>query len=287
MLDLSEDEQSALSCISIYCDIEVIRGGKASTVNMKKKSVVRGEWCKTSTTARLCSTKSTAAYNWLLANNTTYKELQDLHGKELSEASKNPKYTWFLPTSFLLLHLHGVEVAARPVLYARCSLADTDLKSRLTRLGHLQINQLPSIKSGFMRKYLSRCYHYTTDFLLLCLIYDVALARNLMQIVSIAEKKDMTADVAANHLHNFDSFWRQQQAILEDKCRQLDEMPSLFITIAPAEWNFPLHDPTLFCYRKSNRLSEAQGLMTLHFYQAFIDNVFLQLGPAMSLFVRY
>jgi hypothetical protein len=53
-----------------------------------------------------------------------------------------------------------------------------------------------------------------------------------------ARFEEMTADSVADHLHNFDSYWRLQQAILEDKCRQLDSLPTLFITIAPAEWKF-------------------------------------------------
>ena len=87
-----------------------------------------------------------------------------------------------------------------------------------------------------------------------------------MQLVSIAESKDLSADGLANHLHNFDSYWRHQQAILEDKCRQLGRLPTIFLTIAPAEWTFPLHAPTLSRYAKN--LSEAQGLLTLHIYQA-------------------
>jgi hypothetical protein len=147
-------------------------------------------------------------------------------------------------------------------------MADTDLRGRLGSLGHIEANQLASIKVSFMRKYLSRCYDYSKDFLLLCLIYDIALARNLTQLVTIAESKDLSPDGMAKHLHNFDSYWRQQQAILEDKCRQLDRLPTLFITIAPAEWTFPLHDPTLTCYSK--QLSDVQGYLTLHIYEANI-----------------
>ena len=145
-------------------------------------------------------------------------------------------------------------------------MGDTDLRGRLGSLGHIESNQLPSIKASFMRKYSSRCYDYSQDFLLLCLIYDIALARSLMQLVSIAESKDLSADGLANHLHNFDSYWRHQQSILEDKCRQLDRLPTLFITVAPAEWTFPLHEPTIACYRKN--LSDVQGHLTQHIYEA-------------------
>lgn len=266
MWRLSPDEQESLSCVAIYCDVDRKRGGRATTTNYKKLSVVRAEWRKSSTTSRLLTAKSVAAYKWLMSNNSTYKRFQEHHLQIIRENQTKDKPIWFIATSYLLLHLDGVEVAARPVLYARSSMGDTDLKGRLGSLGHIEGHQLPSIKTSFMRKYLSRCYDYSRDFLLLCLIYDIALARSLMQLVSIAESKDLSPDGLANHLHIFDSYWRQQQAILEDKCRQLDRLPTLFITIAPAEWTFPLHTPTLECYSKE--LSDVQGLLTLHIYEA-------------------
>ena len=270
MLECTDEEANSLACIAIFCDVEKVRGGKASTMNMKKKSVVRAEWVRTCTLSRLSSQRSKAAYRWLMKNNSTYLRYQEQHAQVLEEATTNPNHVWFIPTSFLLLHLEGVEVAARPLLYARASFGDSDIKGRLSRLGHLEANQLPSMRSSFMKKYLSRCFDYSRDFLLLCLLYDIALARSLMQIVSIAEKKDMSADAAADHLHNFDSYWRHQQAILEDRCRQLDRLPTLFITIAPAEWKFPLHEPTLAGYREEGKLSDAQGLLSLHFYEVLI-----------------
>lgn len=277
MLYYANDIQAALACIEIFCDYQTIRGGKASTVNLKKTSVVRAEWCKTSTASRLKDDVSRAAYSWLMANNETYKQFQNQHLGYLRRKKEDPTIKPFIQTSDLLLHLEGVEVAARPVLYARSSFGDTDIRSRLSALGHLKANQLPSIKTSFMKKYLSRCFDYSRDFVLLCLLYDIALARSLMSIVTIAEKKDMSADAVADHLHNFDSYWRLQQAILEDKCRQLDRLPTLFITIAPAEWKFPLHDPTLHAYKKAKKLSNAQGLLALHFHEVLHGTILLRL----------
>ena len=268
MWKLSPEEQKSLSCIEIHCDYKQERGGRASTVNYKKKSVVRADWIKSSTPARLQNSKATAAYKWLMSSNATYKRFQEQHSQILEGNKDKDNPVWFIATSYLLLHMDGVEVAARPVLYARSSMGDTDLRGRLGSLGHMESHQLASIKSSFMRKYLSRCYDYSKDFLLLCLIYDIALARNLMQLVSIAESKDLSPDGMANHLHNFDSYWRHQQAILEDKCRQLNRLPTLFVTVAPAEWTFPLHEPTLACYSK--QLSDLQGPLTLHIYEALI-----------------
>jgi hypothetical protein len=268
MLQMNAEDQACLALINIYCDYEDVRGGKATTTNKKKKSVVRGEWIKTPVSSRATTEKTKAAYNWLLTNNATYKRLHDLHLQHLKAHQEDPTLPWFIATSFLLLHMDGVEVAARPILYARWSYGDTDIKPRLMSLGHINDKQLPSIKTSFLRKYLSRCSDYANDFLLFCLLHDISLARSLMQLVSIAEKKDMTADAAAQHLHTFDSYWRLQQSILEDKCRQLDRLPNLFITVAPAEWKFPLHLPTLGGAKNERELSKVQGILTLHMHEA-------------------
>ena len=268
MLQLTMDDQQRLAMIDIYCDYADVRGGRATTTNKKKKSVVRGEWIKTPVSSRVNTEKTKAAYLWLLANNATYKRLHDLHLQHLKAHQEDQTTPWFIATSFLLLHMDGVEVAARPVLYARSSFGDTDIKPRLMSLGHINEKQLPSIKTSFLRKYLSRCADYANDYLLFCLLHDISLARSLMQLVSIAEKKDMTADAAAQHLHTFDSYWRLQQSILEDKCRQLDRLPNLFITVAPAEWKFPLHLPTLGGAKDAGELSKVQGILTLHMHEA-------------------
>ena len=54
-------------------------------------------------------------------------------------------------TAELLLRLKGVEVAARPWLYPWAEFADTDIKERLMKLGRVQQNQKPSLKTSWTR----------------------------------------------------------------------------------------------------------------------------------------
>ena len=269
MLALPEEDQDNLALLKLFCDIDAsVRGGKATTTNKKKKSVIRADWCRMPVSTRPLSVKAKAAFTWLLANNPTYNRLHNAHLEHLKAHQQDSSLPWFIPTSFLLLHLDGVEVAARPILYARSSFGDTDIKNRLSSLGHINDKQLPSIKTSFFRKSTCRILDYSTDFLLFCLLHDISLARSLMQLVTVAEKKDMTADAVAQHLHTFDSYWRLQQSILEDKCRQLDSLPNLFITVAPAEWKFPIHLPTLGSAKKHKELSKVQGQLTMHMHEA-------------------
>ena len=61
--------------------------------------------------------------------------------------------------------------------------------------------------------------------------------------------------------------------------------PNVFITIAPAEWLFPLFAPIFHGYKhpvehKHPRdLSEVQGLLTLHIYNVLSSVMALLLGP--------
>jgi hypothetical protein len=48
----------------------------------------------------------------------------------------------------------------------------------------------------------------------------------------------------------------------------LDRLPNLFITVAPAEWKFPLHLPTLGGAKDARELSNVQGILTLRMREA-------------------
>ena len=147
--------------------------------------------------------------------------------------------TWYIRTAELLLNSPGIEVAARPYLYPRAAFGDSDLRQRLTPLGHLSASNKPSMQASFMRKCLSRCGSYMLDFVLLCLVYDMVMARTISAVVNIAADKKQAPEVIADNQSSFDSYWRKEEDVLVDLCRQKG-LPSAFITIAPAEWRFPL-----------------------------------------------
>jgi hypothetical protein len=65
-----------------------------------------------------------------------------------------------IPTAELLLHMPGIEVAARPWLYPMALFGYTHLRVRLVGLGHISAAQKPSLKTSWLRKLLSRCASY-------------------------------------------------------------------------------------------------------------------------------
>eukprot|EP00973_Karenia_brevis_P050405 6995831-Karenia_brevis.AAC.1 len=87
-------------------------------------------------------------------------------------------------------------------------------------LGHLTQNQLPNVKSSWMRKLLSRCVAYEEDFELFSLLYDISLAKQISSVVHVAEAQKIAPEEAAGGMQNFDTFWHREQEKLEDMCRQ-------------------------------------------------------------------
>ena len=63
-----------------------------------------------------------------------------------------------------------------------------------------------------------------------------------MSILYRAEKKKCPPEIIAVGNHNFDVYWHNQHRYLTDRCR-VRGVPNVFLTIAPAEWKFPLHSP--------------------------------------------
>ena len=167
--------------------------------------------------------KARAAYAWLMANNPTYKHWIDQH-KEWREKNghlSHPKRN--LETATLLLHSEGIETACFPILYARHQFGDTNIKSRLTG-GHLYGNMptklshkaVPSIKRSFLRKCLSRCAAYATNPMLVFLLYDIAMARQISAGLSVSERKGLGADIIEGNKHYSESYWRHEQDINAD-----------------------------------------------------------------------
>ena len=71
---------------------------------------------------------------------------------------------FWIKTDRLLLHMPGVEVAARPVLYPLESYADTHHYIRLSAIERIKQNGCASIKTSFMRKALCRIFDYSQNF---------------------------------------------------------------------------------------------------------------------------
>ena len=175
-----------------------------------------------------------------------------------------------IPTAELLLKMPGVEIAIRPWLHPTAAFGDMDIQIRLgIQKRHLALNAKPNLKTSFFRKLTSRCVSFEEDFPLQCLLYDIALAKQLQDINTKATELKLAPD-ALPKTQNFANFWMDEKEKLEDICRQHDEMPNLFFTVAPAEWKYPTHC-AMPGWRKAqaqapDSFSGGQVTMALHIY---------------------
>ena len=126
-------------------------------------SLCRAEWRKEPAEANLPTTRSKAAYRWLLENNPTYARYIERHTSVLASNHKN---RFYLTTANLLLHEHGIEVAIRPILYPREAYGDSDVTERLKRLGRMGDAQQSSIRTSCLKKCLSLTRAYARDYML-------------------------------------------------------------------------------------------------------------------------
>ena len=267
---LPMEELNNLAVLTIHVDFRARRGGKAEITSKQKLSLSRCRWRLQSLRDLPRGDLAARAFRWLLENNFTYRAWVDRHANLFLETENLDMTRRELQTAELLLRSPGIEVAVRPWLYPLPSLADTDYQERLIGLGWMQSNSKPSIRTGFMRKLESRCLDYSTDFPLHCLVYDICMAKTISSIQAIADKQRVAPEQVASDMDGFDVYWHQQLRKMEDICRQeyercgsLDEaLPSVFFTVAPAEWRYLLHNGIFH----ETPLSDQQKSITLHLY---------------------
>ena len=267
---LSAEELKDLAVLTIHVDFRARRGGKAEITSKQKTSLTRCRWRPRPLRELSRRDLAARAFRWLLENNPTYRAWVDRHANfflangDLDAAHKE------LQTAEMLLRSPGIEVAVRPWLYPLPILADTDYQERLVALGWLPPRSKPSIRTGFMRKLESRCLDYSTDFSLHCLLYDTCMAKTISSVQAIADRQKIAPEQVASDMDGFDVYWHQQLRKMEDICRQeyerngsLEEaLPSVFFTVAPAEWRYLLHNGMFH----DTPLSEQQTNITLHLY---------------------
>ncbi|CAE7393007.1 USP17L21, partial [Symbiodinium pilosum] len=284
---LTKQELQDLAVLDIHVDYQSRRGGHAVIQSKQKRSVVRCRWHASPLRDLARDNNAARAFTWLLQNNDTYKGFVDKHAALIQERGK--EFCRDVPTAALLLGSPGIEVAVRPWLYPLASFADSDLQQRLCPLGWTDNNSKPSIRAGFMRKLLSRCLDYSRDFPLQCLMYDTCMARTISSVQSIADQKKVSPEQIASDMDAFDAYWSQQLRKMEDICRQEWEktgvleraLPSVFFTVAPAEWRYILHDG-MFC---EESLTDQQGTITLHLYhtlQTLLDFHLFKNGQSLE-----
>ena len=278
---LPDLDWSALAPVELKVDFETRRGGRASITSKQKKSLVRGVWKPYDVERSLSCRAGRQAFAWLMANNPTYRHWV-LHHRTLLQNATPEDPSWrSIKTAELLLRSPGLEVAARPWLYPRSALADSDIPSRLGALRRLPENAKPSLKTSFFRKLRSRCQDYAQDFPLVSFLHDTALASQISSIVALAASKQMAPDELASGINNFEAYWQQQTERLEDVCRQMGALPNLFFTVAPAEWSFPAHYGLLQAAAAKDKLSSCQATLTVHLHHciaAVLEHALLKDG---------
>ena len=154
---------------------------------------------------------------------------------------------------------------------------DTDVRERISDGGSGKLSSHYSGKQSFIRKLLSRCRAYEQVPSLLFYLHDRFLAKQLCAKSTVAENRGLTADITGASTVISDSYWRSEQDYTADLVRQMAyrcrtavkgdilwkyqhrnvsdidtslEFPNLFITIAPAEWTFPMHCSQQSYYEK-------------------------------------
>lgn len=126
-------------------------------------------------------------------------------------------------TSRLLAHddLHGLEVAAWPILYPWSRYGDSDVRARLSSGGSGTTEQHYYGKRSYIRRLLSRCRAYEQKPSLSFYLHDAFFARHLLSKFTVAEKHGLTADVVSHSSVISEAFRRHAQDYTADLVRQL------------------------------------------------------------------
>ncbi len=106
---------------------------------MQKKSVIRAAYKPEPVAQSLWTARARAAYHWLMTNNPAYASYTQEHLRVLAARELHPSTPLYIGTSQLLLFSLGIEVAARPVLYARSAFGGSDHRAQRVPLGCMNV----------------------------------------------------------------------------------------------------------------------------------------------------
>ena len=186
---------------------------------------MRVEWLLTPVESRLTTARARAAFLYF-CEHPTYRFYLHKHRLWLADKAADPSLHPAIKTAHLLLHAHGIEVAARPILYPHHAYGDSDLRSRLEGV-HVAEEQRVQIRVSVLRKLLSPCLGYAADFKLLFLLFDIFSARRIMGIQKIASVRGVSAEIASQNRADSEAYWRREQDYLCDIVRQMEARQEL------------------------------------------------------------
>ena len=169
------------------------------------------------------SAKAKAARLWLYESNMTYRHFYEMHRSILKSYKNGDRADLYEKTSNLLDNrsMHGLEVAAWPLLYPWARYGDTDIRTRLVGGGSGKESQHYSGKQSYIRKLLSRCKAYEQEVGLIFYLHDVFFARMLLSKMTVADNHGVTPDITADSSIQSESYWRHEQDIIADIVRQM------------------------------------------------------------------
>ena len=183
----------------------------------------------------------------------------------------------------------GIECAMRPTLYPRTSFADTGLLQAWRQDSADDSVRIVSIGRSWTRKVCSGVRVYAEQSPLAFFLYEKQLANKYFAAHTRAQQRNLTADVMTRDSQSSAGYWEIVRDALADLVRimlvrcfdqvnhrdlynhvrglrgqvWLCAFPNLFITIAPAEWKFPM---PYFLEPYLNNVVAGAYLMALHMY---------------------
>ena len=189
------------------------------------------------------------AYDFLMQNElSSYKTYVEMRETEINESKRFNVYDFSKNV--------GIECALWPNLYPTIDFCETSLTGRSDRA---------STKAAFMVKAFSQISDYGTSFELLQFHYDLWVFKTVSGAITTARKKYCTPARALDAKTFSADYWRWHNYCLIDAVRQFGP-PTLFLTISPSEWSFPL-PPWLKALQEKTGLGETElpAYETLHF----------------------
>ena len=223
---ISNEEIIALRPFSIHVgDYVVKENGYRQKTNM-----FRLTWYKQSVLEQIGTLHSASSqnkcmriYNHLMqSENSTYSHFVNLREQEISHNIRFNVYDFNTNS--------GIECALWPHLYPTRRFCGTLLGGKEHR---------SSLKISFMNKVFGQICDYGTNFELLQFHYDLWIFKTVSAAITTGRNKNCSAVRALEDKTFSQEYWKWQHRSLIDAVRQLG-YPSLFITISPSEWSFPI-----------------------------------------------
>ena len=285
MLELTELEQRALQVVCLRTDVKREVYGAGHQMNWKKVGLSRAYYkelrvCEANMPTERCC----AALRFLLEHNPFYRVF---HGEQQRRLDAGASLN---VSSFdLFIKQSGIECAMFPHLYPTADFSDTGIMEHYQHTYADNTNRLVSIGYSWTRKVLSSVRVYAEQRDLAFFLYEKSLAMKYFSAHALGQRRGITGDVLARDSQMSAGYWEIVQSSLADLVRimllrcydrenhrelythvrglrgqvWLCAYPNLFITIAPAEWRFPLPyfiQPYLQC------VWAGAYLMALHMY---------------------